>query len=109
MEKFIAVCGLDCARCGAYIATMTNDNEVRKKTAAEWTVMHSFNFTPEMINCHGCHATDGVQVGHCSQCEFRKCAAARKAHTCGSCSEYPCKSIEDFHAMVPGTAENLRG
>ncbi|HNQ96881.1 MAG TPA: DUF3795 domain-containing protein, partial [Treponemataceae bacterium] len=52
----IAFCGLDCASCGAYIATMTNDNAMREKIAGEWKVAYNFDFTPQMINCHGCRA-----------------------------------------------------
>ena len=37
MNKLIAACGLDCAACPAYIASATNDEELRKKTAAEWS------------------------------------------------------------------------
>lgn len=108
MEKMIAFCVIDCAQCGAYIASMTNDDELRKKTAEEWKVAHNFDFTPEMINCHGCHATDGVQVGYCSMCEIRKCALAKSVQNCGKCTDYPCTTITEFHKMAPGTEENLR-
>ena len=33
MDKLIACCGLDCRKCDAYIATMNNDDNLRKKTA----------------------------------------------------------------------------
>ncbi len=107
MEKMIAVCGLDCAACGAFIASKTNDNELRKKVAAEWTVAHNFAFTADMINCHGCHATDSVQIGHCSMCEMRKCATEKKAHTCKDCADYPCPVISGFHAVCPQAAQNF--
>ncbi len=107
MNKMIAACGIDCAQCTAYIATINNDNELRAKTAAEWKVTHNFDFTPEMINCHGCMATDGVQIGHCSMCELRKCASEKKASTCAVCAQYPCKAIDDFFAMVPAAKANL--
>ena len=35
MNEFIAYCGLDCEKCEARIATVNNDNELRKKVAAE--------------------------------------------------------------------------
>lgn len=108
MKEMIGMCGIDCEQCPAYIASMTNNNELRKKTAEEWKIAHNFAFTPEMINCHGCHATDGVQVGYCSMCEIRKCAVSKEAENCGVCTEYPCKIISDFHAMVPGIEKNLR-
>ena len=107
MTKLIAACGLDCAECNAYVASMNNDSVLRKKTADEWSKAFNFAFTPEMINCHGCFATDGVQIGHCSECEMRKCAISKKAANCGACGEFPCKTISDFHAQCPEAAKNL--
>jgi len=107
MEKLIAYCGLDCAECGAYLAMKNNDQALREKTAAEWTVAHSFNFTPDMINCTSCKG-DGVQVGHCSQCEIRKCAGGKGVENCGACDEFAaCKIINDFIMQVPFVKDNL--
>jgi len=86
---------------------MNNDSDLRKKTAAEWSKAYNFAFSPETINCHGCFATDGVQIGHCAQCEMRKCAISKKAVNCGDCVEFPCKTISDFHAQYPEAAKNL--
>jgi hypothetical protein len=107
MEKTIAYCGLNCAECGAFVAMKNDDWALREKTAAEWTVAHNFNFTPEMINCTGCKG-DGVQIGHCSNCEMRKCALAKGVVNCGACADFKtCKTINDFIAVVPAVAENL--
>ena len=107
MEKMIAYCGINCAECGAFLAMKNNDQALREKTAAEWTKMHKFNFTPDMINCTSCKG-NGVQVGHCSQCEMRKCAMGKGVVNCGACAEFKtCKTINDFLAMVPGLKENL--
>jgi hypothetical protein len=107
MEKLIAYCGLDCAECGAYKALKNNDQALREKTAVEWTKMHNFNFTPDMINCTSCKGS-GVQVGHCSECEIRKCASGKDVVNCGACGEFKtCKTINDFIAQVPFVAENL--
>jgi len=107
MEKLIAYCGLNCAECGAYLALKNNDQALRVKTAAEWTKMHNFNFTPEMINCTSCKSS-GVQVGHCSNCEIRKCASAKRVVNCGACGDFKtCKTINDFIAQVPFVAGNL--
>ena len=107
MSKIIAYCGIDCAGCDAYLATKNNDQKLREKTAAEWTKMHGFNFTPEMINCTSCTG-DGVKVGYCGQCGIRKCAVEKKVKNCGACAEFKtCKTINDFLPMVPGAMENL--
>ena len=36
MKKMIAYCGLDCEKCDAYIATINDDQKLRKKTAKLW-------------------------------------------------------------------------
>ena len=107
MEKLIAYCGLDCAACDAYKATMNNDQALREKTAAEWSKMHNFAFTPEMINCTSCQGS-GAKIGHCSECEMRKCAMEKSVVNCGACADFKtCKTINDFIAMVPGVKANL--
>ena len=107
MEKIIAYCGLDCAECGAYLAHKNNDQALRVKTAAEWTKAHNFNFTPDMINCSSCKGT-GVLVGHCSECEIRKCAGGKGVVNCGACAEFnTCKKLNELIAQVPNAKENL--
>ena len=39
MKQLIACCGIDCENCDVRIATITNDDELRKKTAQKWSVM----------------------------------------------------------------------
>ena len=51
MKTYIAYCGLDCETCEARLATMHNDNELRKKIAKEWSELNHAEITPEMINC----------------------------------------------------------
>ena len=36
MKEFTAYCGLNCEVCEARIATVNNDNQLRKKVAMEW-------------------------------------------------------------------------
>ena len=53
MNQLIGCCGLDCEKCDAWVATVTNDNALREKTAALWTKLNGVTITPEMINCTG--------------------------------------------------------
>ena len=107
MEKMISYCGINCAECPAFLAHKNNDQALREKTAGEWKKAHGFDFKPEMINCTSCKGT-GVQVGHCSVCEIRKCAVPRGVVNCGACAEFKtCKTINDFLAQVPGLRDNL--
>lgn len=87
MEDLIAYCGLDCSICEARIATINNDDEMRKKVAKLWSELNGVEITPEMINCVGCRI-EGVKTPFCdSICPIRQCALDKKYETCADCNE----------------------
>ena len=110
MEKLIACCGLNCAACDARIATINDDDELRKVTADKWRVAYNVpDLTPSMINCTGCRA-EGVKLSHCEVCEIRNCANARGYNTCAECEELEsCSVVSMVHKNVPEALTNLRG
>ena len=99
MKDFIAYCGLDCETCEARIATLNNDEELRRKVAKHWSELNNVEITPEMINCTGCRI-QGVKTPYSgSLCPIRKCAMERHYETCGDCSEMEkCEKV----AMIIG-------
>jgi len=108
MEKIISCCGLDCATCGARIATIANDNSLRIKTAEEWKVQFNADIKPEMINCTGCRE-EGVKFAHCEKCEIRNCANSKGFRTCAECTELDkCPTVGFVHQHVPEAVENLK-
>ena len=50
----MAVCGLDCNKCGALLATRENDNQKRAEVGQEWSRVFKVEIKPEDINCDGC-------------------------------------------------------
>jgi hypothetical protein len=106
-NKTLAMCGLDCAACPAFIAYKTNDQALRVKTADGWSKGFKVELKPEDINCVGCLKTKGVQISHCRECEIRKCGLARKVKNCALCRDYPCEKIAKFIANVPPAKANL--
>lgn len=108
MEKIIACCGLDCATCEARIATINNDDELRKSTAEKWQKLYnSPEIAPESINCTGCRIS-GAKLGHCAECQVRNCAIAKGYLTCSECSELTtCAIIAPIHKFVPDALTNL--
>jgi hypothetical protein len=93
MEKLISCCGLNCTTCEARIATVKNDDELRRATAEKWGKL--FN-VPDMA--------------HASICEIRKCADLKGFITCGECSEMEiCNIVAPIHENDPETILNLRG
>jgi hypothetical protein len=109
MEKIISCCGLNCASCDARIATINNDNQLRKATAEKWKVAYQTDsLTAEMINCTGCRE-EGVKFSHCGVCEIRNCSKAKGYSTCGDCSEMEiCTIVSGVHKYVPEAIQNLR-
>ena len=60
-NQLIGCCGLDCEKCDARIATITDDNALREQTATLWSKLNGVTITPEMINCVGCRI-EGVKT-----------------------------------------------
>jgi len=86
MEKLIAKCGLDCAKCEARIATINNDDLLREKVAKQWSEWNKVDITKDMINCLGCNAPEGPKTPFCeSLCAIRQCAIKNHFKTCGEC------------------------
>ena len=98
-NNMIAFCGLNCAKCDAFIATKNNDNALREKTAKLWSELNQIEILPEQINCEGCRC-DGKKTVFCDKlCQIRQCAMKKGFETCGDCSELDnCKTV----AMVVG-------
>lgn len=108
MNQWIACCGLDCKECDARIATITNDDVLREKTAALWTKLNGVRITPEMINCTGCR-TEGVKTPFCdSLCSIRNCVREKRLDTCADCAKMDgCEVLGSITANNPLTLENL--
>ena len=103
MNDMIGYCGLDCEKCDAYIATMNNDQVLRKKTAKLWAELNNAPILPEHINCEGCRV-DGVKTVFCdSLCAIRQCAIKKGVSAWGDCSEV--KLCEKAAAVIQNNAE----
>jgi hypothetical protein len=102
MNKLIAVCGINCEECEAYIATKNDDMEKRKELAEKWSKLYNTVLPPESINCVGCRV-DGKHVGYCEgMCQVRKCGISKNIENCAMCNEYPgCNVLNEFLKMAP--------
>lgn len=103
----IAICGLDCSVCPAYIVHQTGDAALREKTAEEWKKQYGAEITPEMVDCAGCTVLEGPHIGYCFECEIRKCGLEKNVANCALCALYPCALISPFIEKVPAAKANL--
>ena len=87
MKRSIGICGIDCEKCDAFIATRNNDQALREKTAKLWAELNNAPILPEHINCEGCRK-DGAKTFFCSElCAVRRCALEKGFETCGDCPD----------------------
>lgn len=101
MDILRACCGLNCEKCEARIATIKNDDELRRMVAEKWSKMNNEpSITPETINCMGCRPDNECKFYFCGHlCEIRKCCLGRGFETCASCAEWrSCQKLAPFLA-----------
>ena len=108
MNKLIACCGLDCETCDARIATITDDNALREKTAALWSKLNGVPITPEMMNCTGCRV-EGAKTPFCDNlCPIHNCVREKGLDTCADCAQMDgCQTLGRIAANNP-PLENLK-
>lgn len=108
-NELIACCGLDCEKCDARIATITNNDALREKTAALWTKLNAAAITPDMIRCTGCRA-EGAKTPFCDKlCPVHNCVREKGLDTCADCGQMDgCRTLGRIAANSPFVLENLR-
>ncbi len=106
-EKMIAYCGNVCSDCGAYIATMKNDDKLRQAQAEKWTKEYNHPFKMEDINCDGCTMATPKTLGYLNICAIRKCGMAKGVINCAYCADYSCAKTDEFFKMVPACKKTL--
>lgn len=108
-----ACCGLKCEECPVFVATLNDDNEVRRATAEEWGRLYSDyigkkELSLEDMNCRGCRSDSGPRFVGCENCPIRRCCTGRNLATCADCDEYgTCQMINGFFTTAPQAKENL--
>jgi hypothetical protein len=101
MSEMIAYCGLDCSRCPTFLATQNDDDAAWAETAALYAEQFGLVFQPEDINCDGCRALAGKQIGYCRVCEIRQCCLKKGLEHCVICEQEPCEKLLKFHEFSP--------
>ena len=107
-RRMIAFCGLDCAACQCYQATMAGDPDSMER--ARQYVANTFNapdVTIRDVTCEGCTAPEERRATYCAMCEIRACATKRGVPTCGHCPDYACATLAPTLAYSPEARANL--
>jgi len=92
MDKIIAVCGLVCNECRAFIATQEDDDGKREEVVEAWSTERE-SLTTADLDCDGCQ-TGKRLFRFCLVCGPRLCALGKGFENCSSCAGYPCGKLE---------------
>lgn len=111
-EMLSGYCGLDCSQCQVYIAAKSNDSELKRRTAEEWSILYReylFNeLTEEDIHCQGCKSQDSVCFVGSRTCPIRNCSSKKQYETCAGCDTFDeCDMLQGFFSMNREAKENL--
>jgi len=108
MTPIIAYCGLNCHECGAYLATLANDDVKRKEVAEQWSKEYHTDIKPADINCTGCLTVSDEIFSHCKVCEIRLCGLKKQVVNCAHCEDFICAKLEKFFQMAPFLRDRLQ-
>jgi hypothetical protein len=92
MNRMIAMCGLDCDDCIAFIATQKDDNNLRERVVEAWSTEEE-RLRLEDVDCDGCTAGKKLH-SFCRVCEVRICGLQRGIEKCAYCDEFPYGKLE---------------
>ena len=107
MQDIVAICGLTCTECPAFLATQNDSDEERKRVAETWSKEYNSDINPEDINCDGCLPGQSRYFQHCFECDIRACGIARGLENCAHCDDYACEKLERFLGIVPTARTKL--
>ena len=95
MNDMTAYCGINCATCPLYKATVSGDDALKRQVAEEWGSMYKRTFHISEMECSGCKSEKVFIM--CSKCDIKACNKNKESETCRRCSGYPCVRIQVFY------------
>lgn len=105
MEKVIAYCGIKCHECPAFLATVNNDLEEKRKISETWST-EEYPLKPEDVECYGCTSTKKI-LSFCGDCDIRECGIKQKVETCATCKDYTCDKLNKVFDRNPEAKNTL--
>ncbi len=94
MKKLICCCGHDCSRCLTYLATINNDEKMRKQAQMFYKTEMGIDIPIKDIHCLGGCSKDVFCL--CQECPFIKCCDEHNVEICSDCPGFPCELIKSY-------------
>lgn len=101
--ELVSCCGIMCSECPVYIATVQNDDSMKRFLAMEYSTGEQ-KFYPKDIMCLGCHAETTGRSKFGKDCQIRKCCIKEKVKICAECEKFPCSLTGEY---IPEDSEHM--
>ena len=98
MNKLACYCGHDCARCLTYLATVNDDEDLRKQSQKFYKTEFGIDIPPKDIHCLGGRSEDIFYL--CKECPFIKCCKEHSIEMCCDCPKYLCNDIKEYQEKI---------
>ena len=98
-------CGHDCSKCVTYIATQTNNEDLRRQAQSFYKESFGLDIPLKKFYCDGGRSKNVFEL--CKECPFKKCCIEHGIDACSKCSEYPCKDISDYQEKYINKSNQL--
>lgn len=95
MADLIAYCGINCDTCPLYIATINNDEAMKKEILLKYEKLYNRSFEIKEMECYGCKS--GMKFSLSNACNITPCNINRGTETCSQCENYQCERIKKFY------------
>lgn len=112
-DEIRAVCGVLCSprTCEVFKATVTNDDELRRRCFARWQEIANEHWGVELrledLNCRGCILSDDAVFAP-KYCPIADCAKKKGYSNCGRCPGWKaCGWLANLHKDCPEAREYL--
>ena len=92
--SFICFCGHDCSRCITYLATIKDDDGLRKQSQKFYKNEFGYDIPLSDIHCMGGRSDNIFYL--CHGCPWMKCCKKHNINSCSDCGEYPCKPLAEY-------------
>ena len=89
-------CGHDCARCLTYLATVRDDDSLRRQSQRFYRETLALDIPLADLYCLG--GRSEVVMPLCRECPFTACCRTRGIDRCADCPDSPCPALADYAA-----------
>lgn len=90
----LCYCGHDCSRCVTHLATINNDDALRRQAQKFYLDTFGQDISLDKLHCNG-GRSDNVFYLY-EDCPWIKCCKEKGLSACSECNKYPCKPLADY-------------